>query len=507
MSKQYHVEPVVLDNTDLEPPVFDGNLYENRGKAYYMYDRPDVPFLSIVVQGYNRLEKTKYAVECILKYVEDMSYELILIDNGSSDGTYDFFQSVPHENKVIVKVKKNIGSGYPGFYYRNILRGKYAIIISNDIYLTKNAIKNLIFCLESDPTIGWVAPMSSNVSNYQQVKLGYDNFDDMQKKAAIFNVCDPSKWEERMRLISTLIVARREAEDIVGKADPAFVHDFGEDDLCARIRRAGYKCILCGDTFICHDHDIWNNEDKDPLHFKNSLKSGRRIYSEKYHGIDAWDDISNYERIMFSLLDDIPVAGNHLETLVVDGRCGTPVLEIRNHMRKRGITDIASYAFTTQAKYYLDLQTVSDDVKCDRIDFIQSHYANDTFDIVAMCEPINIYPSPIVLLQRLYDFLKPGGALLFKLRNTGDYNSFRRSVGLEGDSDGDLPATLPWNEVEECLKLFGGKNISIINEAVKLSETELETLREMLSSVNPGANQNDLAKLVTKDYIFRVVKG
>jgi GT2 family glycosyltransferase len=499
---------IVLNTDDMSAPSTDGTLWGNRLSAYSRYDAPDVPLCSIIVCGYNRLEKTKTAVECILKYTQEIDYELILIDHGSTDCTLDYFKSVNFEKKRLVHITKNIASGLDWSYIFQLAKGKYIININNDVYITQNWLLNLLACLESDEKIGLVMPMSSNVSNLQQNDLGaWDNMEQMQQKAAFFNVSDPSKWKERLRLITVIVVLRRDVLDTVGRGDPAYTHDFGEDDLCVRLRRMGYKLILCKDTWVCHDHDFRNMEDKNPATFQASLESGRAIYREKYHGIDPWDDINNYELKLLAPIDTWTMPRGEINALCVDVRCGTPVLEIRNHLRERGRTDVKSRAFTTQAKYFLDLQTTGAETECDRIDFIQSHYADETFDIVVLGEPLNCYPTPITLLQRLYNFLKRGGLLLFKLRNTNDFNALMRSAGLGGGNDDDYPAILSADEVSEVLKLFGGKNIDIESEQYNLSQNDFKTIENWLGKLNPGFNEQTLYKLTTRDYTFSVGKG
>ena len=162
---EYYVEPITLNTDDLIPPSVANSMWENRTNNYFMYDVQNVPKCTVVIQGYNRLDKTKYCVECVLNYTQDVDYELILVDNGSDDGTYEYFQSVPFERKKIIRVTKNIGSAFPSKYYRELTLGKYIAFISNDVYVTKNWLSNLLKCYESDPTIGFVMPLSSNVSN------------------------------------------------------------------------------------------------------------------------------------------------------------------------------------------------------------------------------------------------------------------------------------------------------------------------------------------------------
>lgn len=505
MKSDYYTEPIVINTDTLVPPSPSGNMWKNRKNAYFMYDAPDVPICSIAVTGYNRLGKTKYCVECILKYTRDIDYELILIDNGSDDGTLEFFQSVQHPNKKIIRVTQNKGIFLSFRYLVNIFEGKYLVSISNDVYVTQNWLTNLLKCYQSDPQIGFIAPVSSNVSNLQEVDLSFSGFDDMQQKAAVFNQSDPGKWEERLRLITVMGIFSREILDNVGITDTAYLHDFGEDDFCVRMRRMGYKLFLCRDTWICHDHDFRNLEDKTQETFQASLEKGRSVYRAKYYGIDAWDDINNFEMMLLEPLDTARLP-SEVKALTVDGRCGTPVLEIRNRLRRRGITNVQSYAFTTSAKYYLDLQTTDAEVICDRIDFIQQHYTSGTLDVIILGEPINTYPMPIRLLQNLYDFLRPGGLLLFKVRNTDDYRAFLRSIGMSVASDPDLPANMPLDEVIECLKFFGAVDSTVAASLESISAADQQFLIDRLKAANPNADQEILTKLCIKDYCVKAIK-
>jgi glycosyltransferase involved in cell wall biosynthesis len=496
---------IITNRSELAPSEFNADIYENRQKAYFMYSAPDALKCSIVVTACSNLEKTKYCVECILKYVEDISYELILIANGCPEEIHDYFQSVDYENKTVIKIEEIISLSSAMSYSQKQCKGEYIVYISNDVYLTKNALANMLFCLESDPKIGNVMAMSSNVSNGQQVNFDYSNLDEMQEKAAIFNKRDSSKWEERMRLISLIVVFRREVIDTVGMFDPAFIHDFGEDDFCMRLRRAGYKSVLCCDTWVCHDHDFRNLEGKNPEDLQESLKIGKRIFSQKYHGIDAWSDINNFEYELLSPLSEVKLNTNPV-TLCVDVCCGNPVLEIRNRLRKCGIDNVSTIAFTTQAKYLFDLQTVASEVCCDKLDFIQEYYAPSTFDIIAVGEPINAYDKPISALQTLFGLLKSDGVLLFKVRNTDDYNAFLRMAGLGGVNDSDLPSCLSVNEVAECVKFLGGNDIKITSEYHSFDDNNQKLIMQLLQTANPNAAQNDLQYLMTRNVCFCVIK-
>ena len=63
------------------------------------------------------------------------------------------------------------------------MSGRYYVIIPNDVYVTKNWLHNLLACMRSNPAIGLVVPMSSNVSNFQGVNFNFTSMPEMQKIA------------------------------------------------------------------------------------------------------------------------------------------------------------------------------------------------------------------------------------------------------------------------------------------------------------------------------------
>lgn len=507
MNEMYHVEPIVLDTNGISIGGEELGIWKNRERFYIATEAKEEPLVSIYVLGYNRIQKTKYCVECILEHTRDIDYELILVDNGSEDGTCEYFQSVPWKKKVIIRVSHNIGSAYPWQTVKRIYKGKYLVTVANDVYVTKNWLSNLIVCMKSDQKIGFVSPVSSNVSNLQEVDLGFKDMEDMQQKAAEFNRSDPLKWEERMRLITILSIYKREIIDLVGTNDYGFIHDFGEDDYAARLRRSGYKLILCGDTYVFHDHDFRRGEDKDAIQFQKSLESGRNAYKEKYHGLDAWDDILNFERGLITMLQPGVFRKSAIHCLCIDIKCGTPVLEIRNHFRKNGNRhEVVSHTFTTEAKYYAELQQLSQDTVCDRMEFIQEHYLNGSMDIILLGEPVNTYHRPVALVQKLLGFLGKGGILLLKIRNQEDYPSLLQAMKLGTFSDPALPSGLPLPQFNACLETMGADSAQIFDEPWNFDASVTKKVRGMAKRLNPSKAEELYAQLMTRNYLYHIMK-
>ena len=500
----------IIDTDDKEVPLAGNDLYTSRENVYNNLIDNDAKIATIIVQGYNRLEKTKYCVECVLKYTKDINYELVLIDNGSNDGTFEYFKSVEYKDKKIFRITKNVGAGFSIFklgFERFI--GKYIVILPNDVYVTSNWLTNLLRCMESNNKIGLVMPMSSNISNLQDPGLIFNSLEEMQQKAKAFNRSDSSKWEKRLRLVNVISVFKREILDLVGKFDSGFFHDFGEDDYCIRLRRMGYELILCGDTFIHHDHDFRNLEDKDPLIYNKSLEIGRENYKNKYYGLDAWDDVINFERSLIEMITRPENKSEQLKILGIDVRCGTPILEIENFLTKHNINNILTSAFTADAKYYLDLQTVCNaDVWCDRIDYLNEHIIDNNYDYIILGEPINKYVQPIKLLDKVMRAAKKGSIILFKLKNHNDINKLLEIFGGKKLKNRERYISIELEEILEYLNSMKNLDVKISAEMYNVDENSIAKLRNSIEVIRLNdSSDNALQTILTKEYLICVEKS
>lgn len=499
---------VRIDTDRMRMPVDEKSLFAARQTAYENCNSHSTALITILVVAYNRLEKTRRCVESILKYTQGIDYELLLLDNGSNDDTLAYFQSIPYEKTTIWTISQNVGLGYAFSLAMRYFHTEYFVSVSNDVYVTANWLNNLLLCMQSDPTIGAVCPVSSHVSNYQEVDLHVKDFDDMQRKAASFNRSDPQKWQERMRIITIVLMVKRAVCDSAGTIDLGFYHDFGDDDISARIRHAGYKLMICGDTYVYHDHDFRNMEDKDPEQFQKSLAIGRKNYQEKYQGIDAWDDINNFEMPMMQLLERETNYPSRPDVLCVDPRCGTPVLQVRNILRAKGIMDSASHAFTTKAKYFYDLQlAVEGRTVCDRMDFFPEHYREESFDIVLLCEPVNTYPEPIRVTENLLRSVRRGGKLLVKLRNTASAQAFLNLLGIQQSADGEMPLQISETDFIRCLELMGSRRVQQVNCVQNIPQETVDTLVNGLRASKICADPVEaVQRMNVWEYVFLIEK-
>lgn len=207
--------------------------------------------VSIIILAWNGFAYNQMCLRSIEKYT-DFPYELVLVDNGSSDGTGWLFKHTPGA-KVITN-QKNLGFAAGNNQGIKVSEGDYVLLLNNDTVVTAGWLSNLVACLKSSPDIGAVGPRSNYAAVTGMNDLVFKDFTQMHEFAREFNRPDPAKWVEvEDWLPGFCLLLKREVINRVGFLDERFELGTLEDvDYCRRIRKAGYRLVCAGDTFICH---------------------------------------------------------------------------------------------------------------------------------------------------------------------------------------------------------------------------------------------------------------
>lgn len=212
---------------------------------------------SIIILNKDLLVYTKQLIESIRHYTEKGSYEIIVVDNGSQDGSVEWLQQ---QNDIrLIANPENAGFPKGCNQGMEIAKGQDILLLNNDTVVTTNWLSNLRQALYSAPCVGAVGPVTNNCTNLQKIEIPYPNentvsaMNDMQHFAAGYNKCDHAKWHKWMMVVGFCMLFKREVYEKIGGMDEAYSPGNYEDvDYCLRIRKAGYEILLCKDTFIHH---------------------------------------------------------------------------------------------------------------------------------------------------------------------------------------------------------------------------------------------------------------
>lgn len=205
---------------------------------------------SVIISAFNEIAYVRLCIESIFKHTRP-PFELILIDNGTFGGTGEYFSSVRGARVIRNEAHQRLSVAYS--QGTELSSGDYVLFLRSDTVVTVNWLDNLILCIESDPKIGLVEPVSNYAPVVRYPRLPYDNtLDSMHLMAKRFNRSDSSKYVEVDFLTGFCLLMKRSVIEKVGPFDERVggLDDFGADEYFMRVKRAGFKLMRAGDTFI-----------------------------------------------------------------------------------------------------------------------------------------------------------------------------------------------------------------------------------------------------------------
>lgn len=252
----------------------------DQNRLFSILEKPGVPArrlsrkpASVLILCHNQLRHTRKCIESVLKYT-DIPYELILIDNNSSDGTRKYLESVP--GATVIFNRKNLGYVLGNNAAIRQAKGDHVVILNNDTVVTEGWLRTMITCAQAGRNIGIVGPRTNtaNIGAQNIDEVPYKTLGQMHKWAHLFGLRNRADWFETLWLTGFCLVIKKEVIDRVGVFDELFAPGCYEDfDYCLRARKAGYKIVCCGDVFVHHNkHKSYGENTFLRLNRENQLK-------------------------------------------------------------------------------------------------------------------------------------------------------------------------------------------------------------------------------------------
>jgi GT2 family glycosyltransferase/tetratricopeptide (TPR) repeat protein len=220
---------------------------------------PDDERASIVILCCNQVQFTRACLESVLRWTR-RPYELLLVDNGSTDETPAYLEEIRlrREPDRVEVIKNATNRGFPAGCNQAIerARGRIVVLLNNDTVVTEGWLDGLIaWSLHDWPNVGLVGAVSNAAAPPQQVEGDYDvaSLAGLESFAARRRREFAGRAMRLDRLTGFCLLIRREVFDRVGKFDERFGPGFfDDDDLCVRAREAGFHLLLALDVFIHH---------------------------------------------------------------------------------------------------------------------------------------------------------------------------------------------------------------------------------------------------------------
>ncbi len=224
--------------------------------------------VSIIILNYNTCRLTVDCLQSVYDSETQYTYEVIVIDNHSSDDSVEVIREQFPQVKLIAN-QENTGFARANNQGMEIASGRYVLLLNSDTVVQRNTLETMISLMDRRPELGasgckvilpdgsldkackrgFPTPAASFYYAFGFSRLFPDNprFNGYQ-----LGYLDPDKEYEVDCLVGAFMLVRRETIEQIGGLDETFFM-YGEDlDWCYRIKEAGWKIYYYPKAFIVH---------------------------------------------------------------------------------------------------------------------------------------------------------------------------------------------------------------------------------------------------------------
>jgi len=216
--------------------------------------------ISIIIPIYNQKKYTQACLESIFKYDSKYEFEIIVVDNGSRDGSRDYLSELESKSKIfVIRNKKNFGFAKACNQGAGVAKGEYLLFLNNDTVVTDKWLDILVEELDANKAIGIVGP-----------KLLYPD-GTVQHAGVVF---DEHKWPHHIYkkenadalyvnkkrqfqcLTAACFLVRKGIFIKVDGFDEAYLNGLEDLDLCLKVKGLGCGILYCPESVVYHHESI-----------------------------------------------------------------------------------------------------------------------------------------------------------------------------------------------------------------------------------------------------------
>jgi len=250
---------------------------------------------SIVVLCYNSLEETtRPCLESVIKNTPAGEYELIVIDNASSDGTSEYLQEFAKLHGNVQIQLNNVNKGYAGGNNDGIAlaKGEYIVLLNNDTLTPIGWLDKLLCLFQNHPKIGLVGPVTNSAGNEQRIELDRLNENNYEVISGEYIKRQSGVWFETEKLGFFCVAIRRSVLEKIGVLDEKFgIGMFEDDDYCIRAKKAGFTIAVAEDCFVFHKGSVSFGK-LAVENYRQLFEKNRQYFYEKHQQAWLFSDIA-----------------------------------------------------------------------------------------------------------------------------------------------------------------------------------------------------------------------
>jgi GT2 family glycosyltransferase len=256
--------------------------------------------LSIIIVSYNTKKLTLQCIKSVLDSVLKLKYEIIVVDNASTDGTLRLIQKSKIKNshfakasrdaqKPIIRIiqnNRNLGFAKANNQGIKNSKGKYKLLLNSDTKVKGNAIEKMIEFAEKIPNVGVVGARLINpdgsiqpsVFRLPTIGRAIRQYWLGEKRLLDKYTPDGNKPTEVESLVMAAFLITPLALEKVGLLNNKYFMYFEDLDYCRRVGKVGLKIYYLPPAEVIHYHGASGKDLIDDKDKWRSLIPGSKIY-------------------------------------------------------------------------------------------------------------------------------------------------------------------------------------------------------------------------------------
>lgn len=237
--------------------------------------------VSIIIPVKDEWLLTKECVQRIIQHTKCKQIQIILVNNGSREKPPSLLLKHP----FLTWIHNRWNRGFASAINQGlaIAQGEYLVCLNNDTRPGPCWLEQLIRVLQEYPRCGMVGPVSNRVIPEQKIQVPQlktrAEIDQFTKQ---YNQTNSSKWKKSKRLSGFCLVFPRAIYEKIGGMDERYgLGTYEDDDYSYRLRKAGYHCVIAGDTYV-HHYGSRSFQKRTYREFQKLLKQNRAYFIRKW---------------------------------------------------------------------------------------------------------------------------------------------------------------------------------------------------------------------------------